>query len=605
MFPAVAAVPVAAVLPVWQSLLLLVPVIVAGVGSLLVRPSREPQSADAADPVRAWKWARGASAVMLAAAAGLAVARLMDGDRANSWVRFDSVGVIMCVLVSFVGWVIVRYSQAYLAGDPHQRRYLGKLLATIASVLVVVLANNLVLLAVAWTITSLVLHGLLTFYRDRPVAVVVAHKKFILARCADLCMLGAIVAFGTTFQTLRIDEIAIRAAAGSLPAGGRIGIILLALAALLKCAQVPFHGWLIQVMEAPTPVSALLHAGVVNLGGFVLLRFAPVVDKAFEVRALLVSVGTVTAVVAAVVMTTRISIKVSLAWSTCAQMGFMLMQCGLGLWEMALLHIVAHSLYKAHAFLGAGGTVRAVQRKQLSQTPRKPTWAMVATGLSLGIAGTVAAGWIWSQLSDFTTASSTASSSATGSSARPSSLTMVLLGAIVSMSLVPLLNGGGSQTAAPTRRLIMLVSVFAVPFGYFGLHTLFARVVPHGSSAPNVLLVSVGLGFAALFAMQMLCSLSPNSAVARRLYPWFYGGLFLDEAFTRVVFAVWPPPSPEPRMCALPVLVTSPVSAAWAPGADSNKVQPIARKSNGAGIGAGSHGAPMPAREVALEGTRA
>lgn len=93
------------------------------------------------------------------------------------------------------------------------------------------------------------------------------------------------------------------------------------LAAVLKCARLPFHGWLIQVMEAPTPVSALLHAGVVNLGGVVLLRFAPVVDRAVETRALLVVVGVLTAVVASLVMTTRVSVKVSLAWSTCARWG--------------------------------------------------------------------------------------------------------------------------------------------------------------------------------------------------------------------------------------------------------------------------------------------
>jgi NADH:ubiquinone oxidoreductase subunit 5 (subunit L)/multisubunit Na+/H+ antiporter MnhA subunit len=104
----------------------------------------------------------------------------------------------------------------------------------------------------------------------------VAHKKFLLARLADTCMLGAAIAFGSTFDTLRIDAIvADVVAAASLPAGARVAILLVALAAVVKCAQLPFHGWLIQVMEAPTPVSALLHAGVVNLGGFVLLRFAP------------------------------------------------------------------------------------------------------------------------------------------------------------------------------------------------------------------------------------------------------------------------------------------------------------------------------------------
>ncbi len=138
--------------------------------------------------------------------------------------------------------------------------------------------------------------------------------------------------------------------------------MLLAFAAILKTAQLPLHGWLIQVMEAPTPVSALLHAGVVNMGGFVLLRVAELIGLVPSAQWLLVIVGSLTAVLAGMVMLTRISIKVRLAWSTCAQMGFMLMEIGLGLYELALLHLVAHSLYKAYAFLSSG---EAVERARL------------------------------------------------------------------------------------------------------------------------------------------------------------------------------------------------------------------------------------------------
>ncbi len=538
-----------------------------------------------------WKWARAATVAMLVAAIGAAVVRLFGADRANGWVRFDTVGITMLVLVSFIGWVIVRYSEAYLAGDPHERRYVGLLLATLAAVVGVVIANNLLLLMLAWAATSLVLHGLLTFYRDRPVAMVVAHKKFILARCADLCMLGAIVAFGSGFKTLRIDEIAAQASASaSLPMGARFGVALIVVAALLKCAQLPFHGWLIQVMEAPTPVSALLHAGVVNLGGFVLLRFAPVVDRVVEARVLLVGVGTTTAVLAAIVMTTRISIKVSLAWSTCAQMGFMLMQCGLGMWEMALMHIVAHSLYKAHAFLGAGGVVRLTQRKQLVAKAASPTVGGFAVGLALAGVGTFVSALVWGQISGV----------------NQSSATMWILGGIVAMALVPLLSPAASDVSLgavgkPGWRLrsSFLGAALLVPFSYFGLHVVFASIVPHGTAAPFGLLVAVVVGFGALFATQLLCAVSPNSSLVRRLYPWFYGGLFLDEAFTRVAFAVWPPPAPEAQEGRLPVHVTSPLSVAWSPSnadrgglsvGNSWKVAKAEKsgKSGGSGVGSSS-----------------
>lgn len=520
-------------LPVWHSVVLLVPALAALAAVIAAR--------QAASVAIAWRYGRIASVVMLVAAGAGLVARALTSDSAGMLLRADTVGAIMLALVSFVGWVVIRYSQAYLAGDPHEQRYISQLLATLAAVAVVVIANHLVLLTLAWAATSLALHGLLTFFGDRPVAVAVAHKKFILARCADLCMLGAVVAFGTTFGTLRIDQITAEAAVVALPMGARIGIGLVALAALLKCAQLPFHGWLIQVMEAPTPVSALLHAGVVNLGGFVLLRFAPVVDRAVETRALLIIVGTTTAVIAALVMTTRVSIKVSLAWSTCAQMGFMLMQCGLGIWELALLHLVAHSLYKAHAFLGAGGAVRQTQRKQLVPKPAAPTGASILVGTSVVVAGTCAAGWAWGQL-------------AVGDP--PSATTWLLVG-IVAVALAPLAsaahNPGGRRT-----RLPLIAGTIAVPLAYFALHDVVGQLVPHGPTAPAALLVFVAISFALLFTIHTLCVVNPSRGLSTRLYPWMYGGLFLDEAFTRVAFAVWPPPAPRSRPSALPNIAIAP-----------------------------------------------
>ena len=528
-------------LPPWHSALLLAPVFVVLAAIVAVARARSVAVA--------WRMARSASVVMLVVAVASAILRAVTQERASVVLRSDTIGAAMLILVGFVGWVVIRYSQAYLAGDPYERRYIGRLLATIAAVAVVVVANHLVVLVLAWAATSLAMHGLLTFFGDRPVAVAVAHKKFILARCADLCMLGAVIAFGTTFDTLRIDRIASEAAAASaLPTGARIAIALVALAALLKCAQLPFHGWLIQVMEAPTPVSALLHAGVVNLGGFVLLRFAPVVDGAVETRTLLVIVGASTAAIAALVMTTRISIKVALAWSTCAQMGFMLMQCGLGLWEMALLHLLAHSLYKAHAFLGAGGVVRQTQRKQLASKPGSPTATGMAVAAATAITGTLAAGWLWGQLPF----------------SEPASATLWVMSGIVALALVPLVSAG---TRADGRRVhpALIGGTIAVPLAYFALHDLFGHFVPDGSAAPTVLLVIVAALFAMLFIVQSLCAIAPTGRLSKQLYPWIYGGLFIDEAFTRVAFAIWGPAAPRPRAVTLPQVTTTPVFAPTSP----------------------------------------
>ncbi|WP_200932974.1 proton-conducting transporter membrane subunit [Brevundimonas sp. Leaf168] len=163
-----------------------------------------------------------------------------------------------------------------------------------------------------------------------------------------------------TYGTADIGKILANAKDGQ---GGGLAVgaaALLALAAVLKSAQFPLHSWLTEVMEAPTPVSALLHAGVINAGGFLLIRFADVMLLAPGVMAPLVVLGGFTALFGSLVMLTQPAVKTSLAWSTVAQMGFMTMQCGLGLFPLALLHIVAHSLYKTHSFLSSGGAVERV-----------------------------------------------------------------------------------------------------------------------------------------------------------------------------------------------------------------------------------------------------
>ena len=231
---------------------------------------------------------------------------------------------------------------------------------TLASVLLLVSAGNLVQLMLAWIATSLFLHRLLLFYPDRVSAQRAARKKFVTARFGDVALLGAVALLAAAYGTTDIATILKAARAGE---GGSLAVgaaSLLALAAMLKSAQFPTHGWLTEVMETPTPVSALLHAGVINAGGFLLIRFADVMLLAPGVLAALVMVGGFTALFGSLVMLTQPAVKNSLAWSTVAQMGFMIFECGLALFPLALLHIVAHSLYKAHSFLASGGAVERV-----------------------------------------------------------------------------------------------------------------------------------------------------------------------------------------------------------------------------------------------------
>jgi NAD(P)H-quinone oxidoreductase subunit 5 len=275
-------------------------------------------------------------------------------------VRLDAVSAPMLLLVTFIGWIVVRYAGTYLDGEARQGPFTGWLCITLASVLLFVTAGNLFQLVLAWIATSLFLHRLLLFYPDRMAAQRAARKKFVTARLGDVALVGAAALLAAAYGTADIAAILKAARAGE---GGSLAVgaaSLLALAAMLKSAQFPTHGWLTEVMETPTPVSALLHAGVINAGGFLLIRFADVMLLAPGVLAVLVMIGGFTALFAGLVMLTQPAVKTSLAWSTVAQMGFMIFECGLALFPLALLHIVAHSLYKAHSFLASGGAVERV-----------------------------------------------------------------------------------------------------------------------------------------------------------------------------------------------------------------------------------------------------
>jgi len=479
-------------------------------------------------PDKAWPLAQGISLLALLAAllAGLEVAVHGAASVAPAaWlpaVRLDALSVMMLALTTFLGWVIVRYSRNYLAGDPDQNRYLAWLCLTLAAVWLLVMLNNLLLLCLAWTATSLALHQLLTFYRDRPAAIVAAHKKFLISRAADLLTLAGTLLVFLSLDTLQIDRITQLLAGGHpVDTGLQLAAVLFVLSAILKCAQLPFHGWLLQVMEAPTPVSALLHAGIVNIGGFVLLRLAGLLETAPAAQLLLVVAGSVTAALAALVMMTRISVKVMLAWSTCAQMGFMLLEIGLGAYPLALLHLLAHSLYKAHAFLGAGETV--ARQRMLGIAPvHRPLGnglkllTLAGLLLALGLAGFVS-----------------------GLDPRHEPALWVLGGALAS-SLLPLVNAP-AETRASRQVMLLIAYAFGLALLYGLWHRLFASLVPTSSLPPGHLGLAVAaICLAGLLVVQQIVLGQPQGRLSRWLHPRAFAGFHLDELFTRLTLRLWP-----------------------------------------------------------------
>jgi NAD(P)H-quinone oxidoreductase subunit 5 len=256
------------------------------------------------------------------------------------------------LLVAVVGAVVIKYTHRYLNGDPKQNAFTSFLALSVSSALGMMLADNLILLAGGWAITSVGLHFLLTHYNSEPDALVVARKKFLISRLGDLALFLALISIYQGWGTLSLSHLFERM--GATHHAPIAAVWLICIAAITKSAQFPFHTWLPETLASPTPVSALMHAGIINGGGALLLKFAPALVQVPLAGLFLAIVGSVTTAIGMVSMWGQTSIKRKLAWSTVSQMGFMTAECGISAFVAALIHIVAHGLYKATAFLNSG-----------------------------------------------------------------------------------------------------------------------------------------------------------------------------------------------------------------------------------------------------------
>lgn len=423
-------------------------------------------------------------------------------------------GLCLALLVQLLGTVIAAFSARYLEGEAGQRRYVAALACVLAAVHLLVLANHWVVLIMAWASVGMALQHLLCFYPDRVFARLAAYKKRLADRVADALLIGAAALAWVGTGSGYLSDLWMHLEREGMSTLLQFSALGLVLAVILRTALLPVHGWLIQVMEAPTPVSALLHAGVVNLGGFVLIRFAPLLEQAMPARALLVALGLGTAVLAGMVMLTRISIKVRLAWSTVAQMGFMLLECGLGLYTLAALHLIGHSLYKAHAFLSASAVVRQT-RLQAMHSPASPTAfslvlapavAIATVLLVQSVSGGVAWPWWWS--------------------------------AVLGLAWAPLLWLPAGRFGFWALGLQGVCGVLMMA-GLTGA-ALLAHALPLGlQDAPHDALGLVALpGMAGLYACLVVLQLRPQAL--RTWRRWSYAGFYVDEAYTRLALQLWP-----------------------------------------------------------------
>jgi NAD(P)H-quinone oxidoreductase subunit 5 len=451
----------------------------------------------------------------LTAALVVALLVTLHGGAHHLFFQVDALTAVMLLLVSFLGAVVTRYTRHYLAGDPRQKWFARWLSLTLASVLTLIVSGNLLLFALAWAATSLTLHQLLTFYPERPAARLAANKKFLFSRLGDLCLIGGLILAWRCFGTWDFREMF--AAAGSLSSGCVVPLaFLLVFAALLKSAQFPFHSWLPDTMETPTPVSALMHAGIINAGGFLVVRLSPILVNVPAALDTLAITGAFTALFASVVMLTQTSVKRSLAYSTIAQMGFMMLQCGLGAFALAVLHIVAHSLYKAHAFLSSGSVV-ALKKAAWHPTERPAAHPgiLVAT-LVAAIGLTVGIGALFGL--------------------RPESDPgVLLLGSVFLMALAYLFWSLWATTHEPALIVQGLLAGAGAAVTYFGLHAVFERLlagdIPHYAPERSPVEAAVMIGIAVLFlAVTVLQAQLPSWSASRRmrsLYVHISNGTYL------------------------------------------------------------------------------
>ena len=452
-------------------------------------------------------------------------------------VYYDRLSAIMLLLVAFLGVVIVRYSAQYMAGQARFGYFFRWMCFTLASVLTLIISGNLLLFTVAWVATSMSLHKLLTFYPERAGALLAARKKFIISRVGDFALIAALGLTYQTFGTWNFDalfQVANAAhASGALANSGAVSAIalLFTLGAVLKSAQFPFHSWLPDTMETPTPVSALMHAGIINAGGFLILRLSPVVSLSPVALNVLAIFGAVTALFGSLVMLTQTSVKKSLAFSTVAQMGFMMLQCGLGAYAVAVLHMVAHALYKAHSFLSSGSAVNKARTLRLPAVPQKPGGAMLLAGLVLALGISYGLGTLFGQKLE--------SGTPTG---------VFVLGAILAMAVTHLLWSLFGSLPAAQRFVWGAGLSAAVAGGYYALHAGFEKLLAPtlptmatelAHSSPSVLMVIIALFGAVLLFQWHLAHWSSRPWV-QALYVHASNGFYINTLANRTAQALWP-----------------------------------------------------------------
>ncbi|HUZ41281.1 MAG TPA: NADH-quinone oxidoreductase subunit L [Acidimicrobiales bacterium] len=276
----------------------------------------------------------------------------------------DPLSIAMCLFVTGISALIHLYSIAYMRGERDFRKFFLYMNLFVFSMLLLVLANNLVLTFVGWEGVGLCSYLLVSYYFDRESAASAGKKAFIYNRVGDVGMLVAMFLLFSRLHTL--NYLTIFSRTGTLsPTIATLVVLTLLLAATGKSAQIPLFNWLPDAMEGPTPVSALIHAAtMVTAGVYLLVRMSPLLALSYSGRMTIAIIGGVSAFVAATIATSQKDIKKALAFSTISQIGYMVLAVGVGAYSAAIFLMISHAFYKALLFLGSGSVIHALNGEQ-------------------------------------------------------------------------------------------------------------------------------------------------------------------------------------------------------------------------------------------------
>jgi NADH-quinone oxidoreductase subunit L len=319
----------------------------------------------------------GVGATLLADLLGRNVADRVIHQKLYTWIpvnqlqvdlglQIDQLSICFVLLISGVGSLIHIYSIAYMAEDLDRRRFFGYLNLFLASMLLLVVADNYVVLYVGWEGVGLASYLLIGFWYHKPTAATAAKKAFVMNRVGDAGLALAMFLMFSTFGTLSYAGVFAAAPGASGGVLTAMGLLLL-MGACAKSAQVPLQAWLGDAMEGPTPVSALIHAAtMVTAGVYLIVRSNPLYNLAPDAQLGVVIVGTVTLLFGAFIGCAKDDIKRALAASTMSQIGYMVLAAGLGPagYAFAIMHLLTHGFFKAGLFLGSGSIIHAMHEEQ-------------------------------------------------------------------------------------------------------------------------------------------------------------------------------------------------------------------------------------------------